>query len=491
MGRSSSLKSNEAVPVPKDGPIHYFVQNGEIDDGAAIGMKTSVELLSKATGEAPDSSLSNVLWSVLVNSDQLRPQLQALQAYRSKLLQAKDAADERDKHELIGTYRLLLEWSLSNDIPTPLRRAILSNLETLNSVIAQEALIIREQVVNSSLDDASNKQRQWSNPLQTLFEMLNYEPTRQVIVEDGSMSLNTLKLLLREASVLEPILDEASFYNTTDNEQPQSVLTNRSFIAAMESCVLIASTLKLFLAPVLSFTREYTLDLASLVHLMNVFSWKALTCRGMPADELNVIGVVFGQTLVFEWKCAALERESSSSSLIAEKAASTVSKVTKDALLPHQNKLAAVQGITATLSNEALVSQSPPLFNHPIASYLLEQCQRAPGSTVRLAALRALNTLVNRCLAFISADLLGESHVIYINELANGTLDVVLQAWENPPGRQVATAVPGLFRSLIKLLRNCGDKSGASDMTLKALVKRILDLPPNQKVRTVRVLRLL
>ena len=191
-------------------------RTGEIDDGAAIGMKASVELLSSATRQAPGSSPSKVLWSILVNSDQLRPQLQALQAYRSKLLQAKDAADDvSDKHELIGTYRLLLEWSLSNDIPTPLRRAILSNLETLNSVIGHEAFIIREQVVDSSLDDASNKQRHWSNPLQTLFEMLNYEPTRLVIVEDGSMSLKTLKLLVREASVLEPVLDETSFFNTS------------------------------------------------------------------------------------------------------------------------------------------------------------------------------------------------------------------------------------------------------------------------------------
>lgn len=478
--------------MPSDGPIYYFVQkHGKIDDKGAVGVKASVELLSSATRQAAGDSPSKALWSILVNSDQLRPQLQALQAYRSKLLQAKDVADDvSEKHELIGTYRLLLEWSLSDNIPTPLRRAILSNLETLNSVIGHEAFIIREQVVDSSLDDASNKQRYWSNPLQTLFEMLNYEPTRLVIVEDGIMSLKTLKLLVREASVLEPVLDETSFFNQADNEQPKSV-SNRSAVAAMESCVLIASTLKLFLAPVLSFTKDYTLDLSPFVNLLNAFSWKALTCRGMPADELNVIGVVYGQTLFFDWKCTTLERESSPSSLIAEEAASTVNTVTQEDLLPHQNKLAAVQGITATLSNEALVSQSPPLFSHPIASYLLEQCQRAPGSIVRLAALRALNTLINRCLAFISADLLEESHVVYINELASGTLDVVLQAWENPPGRQVATAVPLLFRNLIKLLRNFDDKSGASDVTLNTLVKRILDLPPNQKVRMTRVLRLL
>lgn len=486
MGRSSSLKTNEAVRVPKDGPILWHLENESAPSNVAVGTKQSLELLSTAKSdegwsEALGSSRSQNLWKILVGSEQLRPQLQALQAYRSKLIQAKDGADVTDQNELIGTYRLLLEWSLSDNIPTPLRRAILSNLETLNSIIGREDFRIREEAIESLLKDG-RQQECWSNPLRSLFEMLNYEPTRAIIVQDGDMSVKTLELLVKEAEALQPVLDEDSFFNQDQADQPQSI-TSRTTVTVMETSAFIGNTLKLLLAPLLSSPMtETALCLAPLVDTMQCFLWSALTCRGIPSDELNVIGVVYGQALLFDWKVTTMESDSSSS-LIAGKAVEKVQSVTTDPLLPHQNKLAAVQGITASLPNEVLLSRSPPVFSDPIAEYLLGQCRTATSSTVRLSALRALHTLINRCLAIQSAGLLEDCHQSYINELADGTLEVVLQAWDCPPARQVATAVPGLFRSLIVLLRNNDSTNGASSSTLKKLVKRILSLPSSQKVR--------
>lgn len=489
MGRSSSLKTNEAVKVPEDGPILWVLQNEMFVEGA-VGMEESLHLLSSAKrddheSEISESSPSKTLWKVLLSSDKLQPQLRALQVYRSKLLQAKESANVMSDHqELFGTYRLLLEWCLSTDIPTPLRRALISNLEALDSVIEQEAFRIREQVIESLLKDEHQRQY-WSDPLRSLFEMLNYEPTRIIIVnhsDDSDMPIKTLQLMAREVNAVQPVLDEESFVNQANTDKPQSV-TSRTALTAIERSVCLASAFKLFMAPVLLSAIERILDLAPLVETLQVFLWSALTCRGMPADELNVIGVVYGQTLLFAWKCATFESDVSSS-LIAGMAAAKMTAIVTDNFLPQQHKLAAVQGMAATLPNEVLVSQSPPLYSDPLATYLLGQCRMATGSGVRLSALRALHTLINRCLAIISSGLLEDCDVSYINGLSDGTLNVVLQAWDSPPVRQVATAVPGLFRSLLMLLRSHDSTNGAPKWNLKRLVKRILDFPSSQKVRT-------
>jgi hypothetical protein len=79
--------------------------------------------------------------------------------------------------------------------------------------------------------------------------------------------------------------------------------------------------------------------------------------------------------------------------------------------------------------------------------------------------------------------LLDEQGLSYIRDLADNTLEVVLQAWESPPARQVASAVPGLFGSLVALLRSLALRNDdpTSSSYLKGLVKRILELPPNRK----------
>lgn len=485
MGRSTP-KTNESVSVPKDGPISQLVSAEKTDRGAQehqlVGTKESLELLSIVKcNETTNTSPSQQLWSVLCNADQIRPQLQALQAYKSKILLLKKN-DEigRYEEELIGTYRLLLEWSLSNDIPTPLRRAILSNLGTLDSVIEQLACRIRTQVIESLFDE---QQLCWSNPLGTLFEVLNYEYTRSIVVKESALSVKSLKLLVQEAAALQPILDEQSFYNQTNNESQQSV-TSRTTVTAIQKCVFIANTLKLFLTEVLLLANEETLNLVPLMKVLQCFLWDSITCQSMPADELNAIGVTYGQTLMFQWKDEEAE-DGLLPSYLGDQAVERVSCITKDTMLPRLNALAAVQGIAATLPNEALIQHLPPIFSEPLASYLLEQCRTATGAAVRLSGLRALHTLINRCVSIMSTSVLEEYHLSCINELSYGTLEVILQLWESPPVRQVATAVPGLFRSLLVLLRESDALNGKASSSLQMLVKRILDLPSNRKVRSL------
>ena len=480
MGRKTP-KTNQAVQVPKDGPVLWFLNGSNDGDDVrhTCGVKESLQLLALAKCDNEEleglgASPSNVLWRILTSSDQIRPQLRALQAYRSKLLHLQSNGEIWNEQELVGTYRLLLEWCLSNDIPTPLRRAILSNLDTLDSIIELEAYRIREQVISSLLDE-----QRWSNQLGTLFEMLSYQPMLTIIVRDSEKPVKTLVLLVKEADDLQAILEEKSFYNQANRERPQN-MTSQIVVAAMEKCAFIANSLKLFLNPFMSSMKEPAIDLAQLMETLQVFLWRALTCRGMPADELNAIGVTHGQSLLFDWKYT--KETATSSTMVADKAVDKVEEIMKDTLLPQLNKLAAIQGITATLPNDVLISHSPPIFSEPFAAYFLEQCRGATGATVRLSALRTLHTLINRCLAIMSTSGFGERHLCYVSQIADGSLEVVLQAWESPPGRQVATAVPGLFRSLLALMRKIDFSNGSNTIRLNALVERILDLPPNRKV---------
>ena len=467
--------------MPKDGPVLWLVKNeSSLDTRDLVGIAESLELLSLARNksanelESVGKSPSQRLWSTLLSTDQLRAQLQALQAYRSTLLHHLSSGEVSDENELIGTYRLLLEWALCDDIPTSLRRAIHSNLDTLASICVQDAFIVREQVVSSVLDE-----QHWTNPLRILFETLNYEPTREVIVQNIESRSMTLSLLAKETGTLQPLLDEHSYYNKAYRPSPQNMMS-RDVLTAMEKCVEAATALKLFLTPVLLTWDESSMYLSSQMESLHDFLWLSLTCRGMPPDDLNLIGVTHGQALLFRWRCKS---EGHSSLCIESQAVEHVEAITKDDSLPPLNKLAAVQGITATLPNEVMFSQSPPIFSNSLAPYVLNQCRSATGAAVRLSALRGLHTLINRCRSFMSLlDEQGLSHVIV---LAHNTLEVVLQAWESPPVRQVASAIPGLFNSLIALIRspslNNDDPIVTSLSNLNGLVKRILDLPPNRK----------
>lgn len=486
MGRLTP-KSNEAIPVPKDGPILVLFPGNEsalssLSDGAEVSVV--LNLLSDARTEGSESlnpTPSQRLWGVLVNASQLRDQLHSLQAYRNTLLYRLKAESDLqyDGKELTATYRLLLEWALS-DIPTPLRHAIYSNLDTLSSICGQDAYRIRRRVVESVL-----AQQHWTNSLSTLFEVLNYEPLREITIDDVELGASVLSLLVSETRALEPCIEEHSYFNREFSPCPQTMIS-REFASTMATCVMVANILKLFLTPILAAspwtpTKNGRQALATPMERLQDFLWHALTCRGMPSDDLNIIGVTHGQATLFIWGVSADYQDLMIASLAVER----VQNVTTDDAIPPLHKLAAIQGFSATLPNEIMVLNSPPIFSGTLAPYVLDQCRNATGVSVRLWALRALRTLMDRCRSFVV--LCDDVSLRHVSDLGSDTLNVVLQAWESPPGRQVASAIPGLFHSLIALMRSVSMKldyasSESSSNCLDGLVTRLLDLPPNRKV---------
>ena len=118
--------------------------------------------------------------------------------------------------------------------------------------------------------------------------------------------------------------------------------------------------------------------------------------------------------------------------------------------LPPLNVLATFQGIAATLPDEILVKQE--ILRHPLASTLLSYAEVETDPAARLSALRGLHTVLNRCLSILKLPNLPLPFTNYIPILVESTLKIVLECWENPPGKQVASAIPGLFKSLVPLL---------------------------------------
>jgi hypothetical protein len=164
MGKAS-LKQSEPVRLPHDGPIHRMITTSaaELESSPSIplflslALQEAVDLLlryreSSEGGEEESSdqeSPSARLIVALLQEKQLKGQLQALQVFRSLILQEKQnkkqqqqdgsapepEVDEDDDVEgLLApvVYRFLLEASLSYETPNPFRRALQSSLNALD-----------------------------------------------------------------------------------------------------------------------------------------------------------------------------------------------------------------------------------------------------------------------------------------------------------------------------------------------------------------------
>ena len=463
MGRPKP-KLHGSIPVPHDGLLNHIMGSEAQQD---IGWKDRSGVLDAwKVLQSPKETLdmpTKEFWQTVRSTSQIRDQLQALQAYRSKLLHSlrNNDGQKQQKTELRGTLRILLEWMLSFRTPQPLRRAIQSNLQTLESIIGDSSsLDIKADVVSSMFQPTV-----WAIPTFSLFEALNSDLFQPVFSRCVPRS-SALNLITQSAQPLAPVLREYSFQR---NAKDSLSAAEERLIAAVEKTVHLATTIKLLMAPILQQPQDHIADSERIEDLQS-FLWIAIECTGLNANDLSKVGVAYGQTLLFRWRHLG----DTSDTDIAEAANRRLKAILQDKGLAPLNTLAVVQGIAATLPNTVLVCRQPrPLLQDPIGDYLLHQCREAVDSATRLSALRGLNTLLNRCSSI--SDL---SSSDFIQNLVHETLELVLHSWENPPGRQVASGIPGLFQSLLPLLRSASGSDG-----IQHLVARVLAQPLNRKVR--------
>jgi hypothetical protein len=464
---------SEAIPVPHDGAINYFTfhhVHHEVDEYLYLTEAIHLDDL------IPEDTPTKRLWNALRSSSRNRDQLQALQAHRSTLINMMsqvEQPDQRDKTEpyLAGVYRVLLELYLSYKTNQPTRRAIQFNLETISKWLSNEVTSKVTESVVTTLWDV----RFWKDSLHTLNEALSYDSTRKVITGNIDTVQDALNLLVGTAS------DDRRALLENDSFQ-YSLMTSPSAAVALETTIqytiALSTTLKVLMTHVLHDPSIKLSPVNRQFKQLSEFIWFGINCRSMHSDGLAKLGLAYGQTLFASWIHL-------SPAEISELAINRTQQLIAD--LPPLNALCVVRGITAVLPDQVLMEGSPKsLLQDPLASYLLLQSRKATDGQTRLFALRSLQTLMSRSSSLAQKP---EYKLEYIESLAQEILELVMNTWENPPGKQVASAVPALFRELIQLMEAISPQE--SSFGLEGLLNRVLDQPVNRKGRYIALETLL
>jgi hypothetical protein len=545
MGRTS-VKSIDPIPLPHDGLLHSYLHtngseatNNNNDDPASDIVSRALNFLSEGDSVAAinaeenssqDTSPTGALIFTLKTAKQIKEQLHALQAYRSTILHQRRNQNnkssprqeqENDNIEKAVLYRILLEWFLSYQTPLPLRRAIQSSLDALAEDLEMEEQQqynnslpseIRDKVLGSIYD---NHQQQlsssslWSYPLHSLHEAMNYKATHDALVLKEDCAISVLQFLRHYwtqefQSPLEKVevssVSSSSVSSLSEQQDEGSVFfVEQEVTDAVQRAVQWAGIVKIILsdAPFLAIRPSHTSTGSSpslitnnqqlFVSIQNCL-WSILTCRITAVDALSNLGIACSRVLLQLHPPTSTKEGNNIPTLITNFVAEA---------LPPLTTIAIVQGMAATVPIGIMLQESDSFM----AFFQLQSNEADPG--VRLAALKGIHTLVSRCLTRISttaADNTTEALEDYeqkaIQSMTQGTLKIVLQAWENPPNRRLGNAIPSLFQKLVALMQETGANDSMSDSEMKHsnngstehksfedLVLQLLAQPSNRKGR--------
>lgn len=542
MGKAS-LKQSEPVRLPHDGPLNRMTTT-KLESASlvptvspSLTLKEAADLLLRyrennegGDEDNPDQeSPSARLIVALLHDKQLKGQLQALQVFRSIILQQKQnrkqQKQQRQQKDVIEPetkvdadaeavlapplYRFLLEASLSYQTPNPFRRALQSSLNALDECYTQQQVTlqqIRDSVIESILlgESASSSSTSgnvccWKDPLYSLQEAMTYTPTQERLFHVTEKRFAAFSMLVRMAQQLTPILQTPSSA-TTAADPSSSASTNVDawdghVREAVQQAVIVSNLSKMLLQsqsastintstlepPVLGTTE------GALVAPLANFLWLLLSdCRLLPAESMTAVGIAYARAMLWNFDTGNDD----------QKAAKEVQAMLRMASsrLVDLPATAVAQGLAATISDPVLLftqdtdtgavpvgdgTSSSPL--EALMEVFHRQACRAVDPDVRLAALKGIRSLVSRCTVLWDSS----PRQARIRDLAEQTLEVVLQAWENPHSRKLGSSIPGLFESLVILMQKFDVEQDTvpSASRFSELVRRVLSQPPNRKGR--------
>lgn len=535
-------KTIEPISVPNDGPLKAVLPKNDdskdlIQSDIGTGIPETLRLLKNQDTNGAILELEVKTIKDLQGASSLRDQLSSLRAYRSSILnlQNDDCNDgsiakpvPNDNH--IGMYRFLLEFGFSENTPHALKRASESCLSALSSSTfgSDDASVydeINQAVVRSVLDPTFGFTTCWSDPIQTVFDILSFGPTLFIVLNCKKFIAAILGLFLSEGHAIEDILKD--HYHSNHEQQKQGSANERdgintvgvvnvNVLQAIEKGVEICTTLKLFLAVKnqgqmipsssdIEFDEKLKLLLTRLLQHIVI---PLVRCKATSSDSLFVCSVAFAQVLLLWWK---LERGNNHD--IAEKAGDLVSAVvcrdSKDTFddtginisnmlvcLPQLNQVAIVKGLVATLpdnilSKSANENNNDLLLVEQIAAFILHVANVSTENGARLLALKGLETVMGRWKTILTIQKGGLSE--RARKLSNQVLYVALATWESPPTKQIGCAVPGVFQSLVKILGvlDSSDSNAGEEKSIEILVGRVLSQPSSRKGKYVALEALL
>jgi hypothetical protein len=523
MGRkAATLKSKSIVAIqfPHDGPIYNRLtttiildETTDDDDEDEDDIRIALDLLASLktkddeddsfpNSDDPSWKLTRNLCQALQSAGGIKEQLQALQSYRSTILNWKQppktegssVSSSSSSHIVVfdevlasGLYRLFLEWSLSAQTPLPLQRVLHATLQTLDPPRKMEnicTLVLKSIWVQDNNDDSSL----WKDPLHSIDVAVN-APFLSSLLQTALFD-DCISFIYRRWA--EPLLPQ--LLQTPEGSGGQAdAATQGLFLAKMLKILLNG----LQTDQIIPFCN----DLEALVS-------RLMKCPTMPTEGFNTLGIVFAKLHLQGKSNSTLQQSVSRAAILAVQHLDEDTSTTGTSSTPPLSglaRLSIVQGIAATLDLKRLlcvVSKQEEGESSSSSSTPLEECwkyslhgsQVATDSMDRWAALKGLSTLASRWMQYqqqqqqqqqhqgeegentINEESFSSTHVHSerFNALIQETLEVVLQAWENPPLRKLGTAIPGIFQTLVQLL---------PPLKRQELCRTVLDQPLNRKGR--------
>ena len=517
--------TDPAVTISHDGPIHRLFLNVQSSRG---GSTSAVDRAESSPSEIaalqlllksgyPDDSTGNLdevsrrLLDELRDATDVQSQLAALRSYRSSVLhllnKAGDAATTTSEDELtgtdgnatfdastasglVGTYRILVELSLSLETPVAVARAVRSSLDAVRAAIDATVVEQMHQEVARSITLASS----WADPIFTMFQALSYDPlTCLHVVGSGSSGIQSaLEVLLETSLDIESTVKSKPFHATASGGNSLSGPSALEVSEAIDRGTEVACTLKLIMAQLLVAATDGIDVVPALDSILDSLLLPLLACTATSTDSLSKVGVVLGQVWLYKWFCGVGDNAD-----VGELAFQMFNQLTGATSkeewmtnLPDLNTLSAVRGIAATLPDSVLLLHvNETMLLRSIGSYLLRLCNHSTDPAVRLSAIRGLDTVLTRVASILRSELCEHRSVMDadLECLVRASLDVALTTWSNTSSRQVSCAVPGLFKSVISVMRT----STGDSMSIDSVILRVLEQPTNRKGRYIALEALL
>jgi hypothetical protein len=395
---------------------------------------------------------------------------------------------------------------------------------------------IHESVVDSILEKHVDEKvphlpRVWRNPLHTLFDVLSFMPTLSVILAKSHYILATLQRLMEEGCDLENILplhnpqchgDDKDTSDTTKGATTRHDVDSviRSHVLdSIEKGVQICTTLKILLKEeerLLSHCLTNNDDMYSkklhhvLMDLLVRVTIPLIRCKATSSDAMSACSVTLGQLLCILWKLrigtkGGIAKEVQTMVYCitgAEKNtwndcsyASSVINWNSLMNLPPLNQVGIVKGLIATLGDDILSctvdSQQTILLLDPIGKFVLHVASVSTENGARLLALKGLDTVMGRWRTILNMPKCDGNLLEQATILAREILEVALVTWESPPSRQIDSAIPGLFQSLVRLMEVLDRYDAVGVNSMDNLVCKILQQPSTRKGKYVALEALL
>ena len=480
----------------------------------------------------------------------LRQQLASLRTYKNGILKVIEASnnqsnENREENEssslmTIGIYRILIELCLSCDTPHAFKRAgysclsaLLSYYELVNEKNAVKDLHV--SIIESILCPIEESQF-WRQPIQTLFDAFTYDPIKDLIVEKSEYIDAVLRLALSEGSTSSQVLKntestrsfgldmDTNNDNLDEGKQSRTVVVGLDILDAIERNLQICSTLKSIFTPIMLDIRNSSRKKGTLILYNNVIDTVVkplMYCPATSTDALIVGGVCYSQLLTLKWGMEAQNNQSLLStayeffleiigcnlgdSILSFQDLIDGTINSSKAIREHLPNILVLRGLVSVLSTNILAismndiqsnNNEPVFLIDRIASYMMALCQHSSNDAIRLWALKGLETIMGRSRGIV----LSSKSEPEFNEfskhakaLADKILKLSLIIFDSPPCKQIGSAVPGLFQSLVNLIEVLDDQQHeehkySNDVETKSmdvLVMQILTQPNSRKGKYV------